>query len=509
MMSNERFKLHPISAVINFVKGLKDLIIPFLIIFVTNGFNFNIDVRQNGFWIEIIPTLIVVVIALLYLFSGIVKWWTFVYWFEENELRVKYGLFVKKKRFIPFDRIQGLNYKEGIFHRIFGLVQVMVETAGSTNGRPEAELTAITKDAAERIEKETQRAKRNLDALTDVEQLHDRDGEFLPSEPTTSRVVRKMTPKDLVILATTSNGIGVVLTGVVAVLSQFAEFIPYELIYEEIAGFIKFGFAVVALAVFVAFLFAWIFSVLITFINYYDFTIIEENERLIVSRGLLEKKRVTIPLNRVQAIKIVENPLRQIFGYATVVVESASGGFGEKEKKITLIPLIPKKKMIGPLQELFPHFDWSPILTKPPKRAKPFFYRIDFFWLVPIVGLCTYFFYPLGLLSILLTIPTILLGIWQYRTTGYSIKRNQLTIVYRIISRVTFVVEKKRIQALERRQSYFQNRRQIASIEATVMSGLAGASAKAPNLSVQDVDTVMDWFDRSKEGIEEAIEQQE
>ena len=81
MMSNEKFKLHPISAVINFVKGLKDLIIPFLIIFVTNGFNFNIDVRQDGFWIEIIPTLIVVVIAFLYLFSGIIKWWTFVYWF--------------------------------------------------------------------------------------------------------------------------------------------------------------------------------------------------------------------------------------------------------------------------------------------------------------------------------------------------------------------------------------------------------------------------------------------
>ena len=41
-----------------------------------------------------------------------------MYWFEDSELRVEYGLFVKKKRYIPFDRIQSLNYKEGIFHQI-------------------------------------------------------------------------------------------------------------------------------------------------------------------------------------------------------------------------------------------------------------------------------------------------------------------------------------------------------------------------------------------------------
>ena len=31
MMSKERYKLHPISAVVNFIKGLKDLIFPFVL----------------------------------------------------------------------------------------------------------------------------------------------------------------------------------------------------------------------------------------------------------------------------------------------------------------------------------------------------------------------------------------------------------------------------------------------------------------------------------------------
>ncbi|WP_449444680.1 PH domain-containing protein [Ureibacillus acetophenoni] len=41
------------------------------------------------------------------------------------------------------------------------------------------------------------------------------------------------------------------------------------------------------------------------------------------------------------------------------------------------------------------------------------------------------------------------------------IKGNQLTIIYRIFSRVTFLVEKKRIQVIERKQSVFQKRRKL------------------------------------------------
>ena len=153
-MSNEKHKLHPVTAIINFVKALKDLLFPIIIIVVANGFNINFDYHDEKFFSEMIPLLILSVVVIVTLFNGLIKWWTFTYWFEDSELRVEYGLFVKKKRYIPFDRIQSLNYKEGIFHRLFGLVQVMVETAGSKDGKPEAELTAVTKQAADEIERQ-------------------------------------------------------------------------------------------------------------------------------------------------------------------------------------------------------------------------------------------------------------------------------------------------------------------------------------------------------------------
>lgn len=214
-------------------------------------------------------------------FSGLIKWQTFVYWFEDNELRVEYGLFVKKKRYIPFDRIQNLNYKESIFHRIFKLVEVQVETAGSKNGKAEAELTAVTRQAADEIEIRMQRAKQK--------HLQDEtiDGEVIVEKP--SSIVHQMKVPELLLLATTSSGVGVVLAGVFALVSQFAEFIPFDAIYNEVAFLMKYSFIVVAILIALALLVTWVISVGLTFLNYFNFTVTKEQERLIITRGLLEK----------------------------------------------------------------------------------------------------------------------------------------------------------------------------------------------------------------------------
>jgi len=489
MMSNEKFKLHPAAVLINVVKALKDLLVPIVIIIVANGFNFNLDFRSEDFFAEIIPLMILFIMLLWTLINGGIKWWTFVYWFEDSELRVEYGLFVKKKRYIPFERIQNLNYKEGIFHRIFKLVEVQVETAGSKNGKAEAELTAVTRAAADEIEIRMKQAKNKQ---TSIEENEPQIQEEMPST-----VVHKMQIPELLLLATTSSGVGVVLAGVFAIVSQFAEFIPFDAIYDEVAFLMKYSFIVVAILIALALLLTWIISVGFTCLNYYNFTVLKEQERLIITRGLIEKKRVTIPLNRVQAIKIVENPFQQVLGLASVAVESAGGGFsGEADKKIILFPLIAKKELLTPLQELFPDYDFAySSHVKPPKKAQPFFYRIDFIWFVPLVGVISYFFYPYGLLSLLLIIPILLLGRWQFNTTGYTLYDNQITITSRMISRVTFFAVKKRIQVTQGRQTYFQKRRDIGSAKIVVMSGMAGASATVRHIEQQEVERILDWYE--------------
>lgn len=94
MMSKEKFTLHPISAVINFVKVLKEMIIPLVVVIAVNGFGGG---RDSEGWSSYIIYIIYAVVLVAMLVSGIIKWKRFRYWFEEEELRIEYGLFVKKK----------------------------------------------------------------------------------------------------------------------------------------------------------------------------------------------------------------------------------------------------------------------------------------------------------------------------------------------------------------------------------------------------------------------------
>ncbi len=286
------------------------------------------------------------------------------------------------------------------------------------------------------------------------------------------------------------------MSGVAAIISQLSDIIPYEKIFNELADFAKIGAFLVALTVIVSLIVAWFVSFVITLINYYEYTVRIEDEKLIITKGLIEKKRITLPLNRIQAIRIVENPVRQLFGFATVVVESA-GGNGEegKDKKITLFPLIKKQECMGTLEQLFPEINWRPEFIYSPKRARTTFYRIDFVWLIPIIGASSYFLYPYGLLSLLLIPLTVLIGIWQHKAAGYMIDGKQLTMRYRVFSRITFFMEKKRIQSIGTTQTYFQKRKKVMTVKATVMSGMTGMTGNVRSLEQQDAETILSWYE--------------
>ncbi|TQR06824.1 hypothetical protein FG383_18600 [Psychrobacillus soli] len=489
-MSKEKYKLHPISAVINFVKVLKDMIIPFVVVIAVNGFGGS---KDSGDWSSYIMYGIYGIILIFLLVSGIIKWKRFRYWFEEEELRIEYGLFVKKKRYIPFERIQSLNYTEGILHRPFGLVKVKVETAGGgATKEADAELTAITKAQADQIKREMLQAKNKLPI-----ELDDSDEPVVVQQPVKEekRAVFKMSRKDLFVLASTSGGVGVFFSGVAVFASQFSNVIPYEAIYDEIVVFIRFGALIVALAIFVVLLIAWIVSVVLTFINYYEFTITVEDEEIIITRGLLEKKKITIPLSRIQGIRVVENPLRQVMGYATVIVDSAGGSLAEKDEKIRLLPLIKKAKITPILQEIFPDLSFNPVLTKIPRKSRKFFYRLDYVWMIPVSAAVSYFFYPFGLFSLLLFPLSYVLGVWQQKTAGYFLNERQLVIQYRLFSKVMVWMEKRRIQSMTERTTLFQKRANVSSIITTIKSGVTGDSTTIPHIEKSDAEMLLNWYE--------------
>ncbi len=492
-MSDKHYKLHWITAVIEVLKTVKEMILPLVVLVFANGLK---DLGTGKWYIDYASFIIFGVLLIVFFITGIIKWKRFEYWFEDDELRIEYGLFVKKKRYIPFDRIQSLDYTEGIFHRPLKLVKVKVETAGSSSPKKsEAELTAITKDAAKRIETEIAEAKSRKKAVpVEVGGLAEavRVEEIQP----TLKSVFTMSTKDLLILATTSGGIGIILSGAAIFLSQFADLIPYEWMYEEVSGFIKYGLLVVAVVVFLGFVVVWGLSVAMTVFSYYGFSVSLDQRDIIITRGLLEKKRMTVPLNRVQSVRIVENPFRQLFGYAAVVIDSAGGG-GAEGAKINLFPLVKKTAIDGPLKELFPDLLLEEPTEKLPVRGKRFYYRIDFLWMLPAIGALTYYFFPYGLFSLLIIPVIILFGLWQHRSAAYDISGNQLTMRFRGLSLQTAYLMRKRIQSLEMKQSYFHKRQSVATLAASIKSGTSIFNAQVHHMDESEAEKILSWYEKS------------
>ena len=479
---SERKRLHPISAVASCLKQIKEMILPFILLFLAGRSGDG----QPYWWY------IVAAVAIIFpLVIGILSWLRFTYRIEEGELRIESGIFVKKKRYIPFERIQSLDFSEGILQRLFGLVKVKVETAGSASlTEAEAVLTAITKEEAKVIQDTLSLVKNGQTAVQMVE-----DEETIPAKKEEN--LYRITSSQLVLLASTSGGVGVILSAIVAFVFQFDELIPYKKVYSEFQHFIANGIVFVSLAAVFVFFVAWILAFINTLLKFSNFTVQKTEGDLIISRGLLEKRQITIPINRIQGIRISENLIRQPLGLATVYVESAGGSMDkESQSTIMVLPIVKKQEITQLLHSILHDYDLNPEIVPVPKRAwRRYMFRGLFFPLL-IVVVAVIFFRPWGYLSFLL-IP--LAAFWshlKYKDAGWSIGDLQLTLRYRGIIRNTAMMKKNKIQSLSIERDYFQSKRGLAKVDATIISGIGGSGGTVNDIEVQDGRKIYQWYSR-------------
>ncbi|OZI10406.1 hypothetical protein CEW92_16990 [Bacillaceae bacterium SAS-127] len=481
---SEPKRLHPIAAVSNVFKELKNLILPLVLVFFVN------NKPKVEFW-DYLPMIGMGVLILFLLVSGVVKWLRFAYWVEEGELRIEYGLFVKKKRYIPIERIQSLDISEGILQQMFGLVKLTIETAGSSDPtKSEAELTAITKEEAtalkEMISREKHRSNAEIEQLEETEEVQE-----------TTKVVYKAKLSELLLLAATSGGVGVVISAVVAFLSQFDELIPYEKVFEEASRFIEYGVFFISIVVFVILFIAWVISVILTLLKYQDFTLEMNDEHIVIQRGLLEKRQITIPFSRIQGITIVENPLRQLAGYCSVQLESAGGAApAEEGASIILLPMIKKESAIYLLKDIFPNYSFHDQFCPAPKKARGrYVLRTSYYVILPIIGV-SWYFWPNGLWSSALLLFAVVYGMSCYRAAGWLLTEDQLTIRYRRLNRCTVMMKKAYIQSMSLTQTPWQKKKELASFSAVIKSGAVGKKAKMIDASIADAHSVYQWYKR-------------
>ena len=483
---SEAKRLHPIAILLNVSKILKEALIPILLFVILQSSN---DSPWSYFELIILGAYFL--ISLLY---GIVAWYKFTYEIDEDEIRIHSGIFIKKKRYIRLERIQSIDITEGIIQRLFSLVKVSIETAGSsTGGKAEAELTAITKEEASLFQALLQVSKKKQGTSVESAEVVEEENEVKEGKK-----LFQLSFGQLCLMAATSGGVGVVFSGAFVLYTQFSEAIAFTGVYEDVEKLARAGMLVVAGLIFLGLLLAYLIATVRVILKYAYFTVTKSGDELIISRGLLERRRLAIPIARIQAVRIVENIVRQPFGYATLYVETASGSIqNEGNAKVMILPIIKKKQIKSVLASFEIDYEVDVQMKHVPKRAMRRYIFRALLWSIPFIAI-SYFFKPLGYIFILWLPLCIALAYASYRVASWNITNKQLTLVFRqIVSKQTYIVLNNKIQSLACKQSDFQRKRLLGTISVFSKTGIGPSRGRVIDVEQEDMLYIKEWFQQN------------
>jgi putative membrane protein len=475
-MSSEPRHLHPAAMLIDAIKtvrrSLSAFVIPGIAFLMSRGFD------AGTIALVLLGALVVAVLAA---FWGFLSWRATTYEVAGGVFRLRWGVVQKNERTIPLDHVQSVDTVQGIIQRLFNVVEVRIETAGGGASEPDASLAALDRAVAEALRREIAGSRR----------------EPVETETSGPAVVRKLETRDLLLAGATSGQIGVALS-LIAVASQlFDNFLSQNLAQRLLETFAPRSVTTALLYVFILGLFAWLLAIGGTVLAYTGFTLSRDGDFLYIRRGLLERREATIPLARIQAVRIMEGVLRQPFGLASLRVESA--GYGQDAGvSTTLFPLLPRKEVHGLLLEAAPEFAVAPPLNALPRRAlRRYVFRstLPFLVLIFAAALLSTLVFDLAawvFAALLLLLPAALFGWLRYRDAGWALEEDSLVVRSRFLGRTTAIAPRRRLQSRATLRSPFQRRVRLATFEAQVASGGGGAELRVTDLGTDAADALIE-----------------
>jgi putative membrane protein len=469
-------RLHPVVIFLLLLKALKELMIPIIAAFVFG--------RGATSWDFPFTIYFIICGFIIFFIYGYFKWYTYTYEVDGVELKIKQGIFIKKNRFIRRERIYSIDITAGVFQRLFHLVAVKVETAGGGT-EPEVVLAAVTKKDALQI-------KRQLLAVS-VENGNEMNEAEL-SVQSCSEIQWRLSNKNLVLAALTSSGIGIAFMALVALASQLEDWILNDYLINSFGYIFQSSAAVIIVAATIIFFLSWLISIIGTILKYGNFIIRKKDDEIEIARGILEKRQLTISITRITAIRVVESLFRQPFGLATVYVESAGGGSKDEQLSTVLFPLVRIKELKNHLGEIIPDFCFEQPIEPLPKRAKT---RYVIRKVVPgaIIAGFTVFFIPYGFFGAALVLfLALLIGNQQFKDAGFGKNDRFLWISYRALSKTLVIIPKQRIQALEIKQSLFQQLRTLFTIQASILTSIVGKAFRTVDISEKQKEELLTWY---------------
>ena len=419
-------RLHPVGGLLVGARIVRELLLAALL---GSGYALlNEGLSSTYAAIAVAALAAVLVVAAV---AGYLSWRATTYAVAGGAVVFRRGVLGRQETSVPLERVSALDTEQGPVQRLFGVLELRIQAAGGGKA-PEIRLGAVTAAAAEELRVVLASGATRAALGSGAEEL----------------TIRRLERRALVVAALTSGQIGVavpVVAGALQYVDDFAEGYAEALI-DAVAASAWLAIATL-LVVLVA---AWSLSILGTVIAFAGFSVSRRGDRLLVERGFLKRRVTTIPIARVQAVRIVEGVLRQPFGLAQLRVESA-GYATEGAVNTTLFPLIRRAEVSGFLAEAVPELSGArePLRRPPPRSVLHFAALPALACLLAGAALAAR---PAGAeatvagAALALAAVALVHALLRYRALGWRLEGGQLVSRSRLLARTTVVAAAARLQ---------------------------------------------------------------
>ncbi|RYF69199.1 MAG: hypothetical protein EOO29_33850 [Comamonadaceae bacterium] len=354
----QEHRLHPLSWLFVLLAQLKQFIVPLaVLLFAGRG-------DRNDLW-GLIAVGVLVVLSLA-------QYFTYRYRLRSDAIVVRSGWLHRSVREIPYARIHNVNLHQSLLHRLVGVAEVRLESAGGI--KPEAQMRVLRLDQAEALE-----------ALVRQRGQASAEGANAAPGAAEQAPLLALSNGELLRLGLISNRGMLVVAAAFGALAQTGDNVFGVLVdrwgkvaFGWLEGFagahahdspVAVAFAVGSL-VLIALVLVRVLSVLLAFLQYYGFTLREDDARIRVERGLLTRYRSSAKRRRIQSWSLHEGVLHRWFKRRSLRVQTASrqGGEAGQQSLKELAPVATPVQCDALIRHFLPDAGWDTLAWRPLHR---------------------------------------------------------------------------------------------------------------------------------------------
>ncbi len=384
------------------------------------------------------------------------------YEFGETAVTCKRGVLIKRITILEYKKIHAVNKHQGLLQRIFGIGILQIDSGSTSNAKNEEitiieDISVIDKLISEINSKQMDKTAEAESDVPDAENEDNGDTRY------------KFTSRLKLIYSSISALWGMIILYLICAFAALFLSVSHDLLSmlgSELSGVIWIVLLVIAAITVLSF----VFSIIGTFLSYFNFKARREGNSIVISHGLISLETHTFNISRIKAIKIKQNPLQRLFGYVSMDAEvigynTLDASEENQASNSTLIPIARKSDVSSIIADLVGE-EYIPVFpTVQPKsmfalmswtllflNASFILGGLSVLMLVYFLANTAAFSITLSLiiLSMLVTNLIIILNaLLKKKSEGMHVGEKQITVVNGGISISTTVILKKHIIGIE------------------------------------------------------------